>query len=207
MFSSLIALSIFRRFRQVELASARRVERFLLLSQLLFSGVWGIIAFLYWVPGNNVNHVYVAMVMSVVAFSAVFARGVHKPILITAILVQCGLYFTRLASDPSSTAHILASMVPAYMAFLFTMGMTLHRRIGAMIAARFANEDLAEALTQARDEAVNKRFEAETANASKTAFLANMSHELRTPLNAILGFSDIIAHQSMGRDQIDRYSE
>jgi two-component system cell cycle sensor histidine kinase PleC len=34
-----------------------------------------------------------------------------------------------------------------------------------------------------------------------------MSHELRTPLNAILGFSDIIAHQSMGRDQIDRYSD
>ena len=41
----------------------------------------------------------------------------------------------------------------------------------------------------------------------KTAFLANMSHELRTPLNAILGFSDIIAHQSMGSDQIDRYSD
>ena len=34
-----------------------------------------------------------------------------------------------------------------------------------------------------------------------------MSHELRTPLNAILGFSDIIAHQSMGPDQTDRYSD
>ena len=75
-----------------------------------------------------------------------------------------------------------------------------------MLAARFANEDLTDALRVARDDALRKRFEAEAANASKTIFLANMSHELRTPLNAILGFSDIIAEQSFG-PAMDRYSE
>src|SRR6185312_5402472 len=80
------------------------------------------------------------------------------------------------------------------------------RQVSAMITARMANEDLAAALRIARDDALRKRYEAESANASKTAFLANMSHELRTPLNAILGFSDIIAHQSMGPDQGDRYA-
>ena len=57
----------------------------MLLSQILFSAVWGAAAFLYWVPGNDVNHVYVVMLMSVVVFSAVFARSVHTPILVTAI--------------------------------------------------------------------------------------------------------------------------
>ena len=63
---------------------------------------------------------------------------------------------------------------------------------------RFQVEDLARELEETRDEALKKRFEAETANASKTAFLANMSHELRTPLNAILGFSEIIAQECFG---------
>ena len=104
-------------------------------------------------------------------------------------------------------AHVMAPVLLAYTIYLWLMGQASNRQIGAMIAARFANEDLAAALRRARDDAMRKRYEAETANASKTAFLANMSHELRTPLNAILGFSDIIAHQSMGPDEIDRYAD
>lgn len=50
--------------------------------------------------------------------------------------------------------------------------------------------------------AVNKSLDAakqqaEQANHEKSAFLSNMSHELRTPLNAILGFSRILAEDSM----------
>jgi len=54
---------------------------------------------------------------------------------------------------------------------------------------------------------LKKRFEAETANASKTTFLANMSHELRTPLNAILGFSEIIAQECFGPVGSERYRD
>ncbi len=39
---------------------------------------------------------------------------------------------------------------------------------------------------------------AEAASGAKSRFLALMSHELRTPLNAILGFSEMIARQTMG---------
>jgi two-component system cell cycle sensor histidine kinase PleC len=66
---------------------------------------------------------------------------------------------------------------------------------------------MARELEEARDEALKKRFEAEAANASKTAFLANMSHELRTPLNAILGFSEIIARECLGPVGAPRYKE
>jgi len=66
---------------------------------------------------------------------------------------------------------------------------------------------LASELEEARDQALKKRFEAETANASKTAFLANMSHELRTPLNAILGFSEIIAQECFGPVGSQRYRD
>ncbi len=42
------------------------------------------------------------------------------------------------------------------------------------------------------------RDEAEAANRAKTDFLTNMSHELRTPLSAVIGFSELIAHETLG---------
>ena len=37
-----------------------------------------------------------------------------------------------------------------------------------------------------------------TAERAKSNFVANMSHELRTPLNAIIGFSEMIANETLG---------
>jgi two-component system, cell cycle sensor histidine kinase PleC len=97
--------------------------------------------------------------------------------------------------------------VPILAAQLFTEGRRLTYRLDQDSRLRFEVEDLARELEEARDEALRKRFEAETANASKTAFLANMSHELRTPLNAILGFSEIIAKEVFGDVGSPRYAE
>ena len=41
------------------------------------------------------------------------------------------------------------------------------------------------------------RSESARANTAKSRFLATMSHELRTPLNAIIGFSDMLANDSL----------
>jgi signal transduction histidine kinase len=51
------------------------------------------------------------------------------------------------------------------------------------------------------------RDEARTASAAKTAFLAGMSHELHTPLNAIIGFSELIAQQTVGPISQPQYVE
>ncbi|MGH7817343.1 MAG: sensor histidine kinase, partial [Candidatus Binatia bacterium] len=61
-------------------------------------------------------------------------------------------------------------------------------------------ERAARAATDAMEKAV-------AANRAKSEFLANMSHELRTPLNAIIGFSDLICHQSLGPDRMEKYLE
>ena len=51
------------------------------------------------------------------------------------------------------------------------------------------------------EELVEAKVGAEQAAASRSAFLANMSHEIRTPMNAIIGFSDIMLHEKLNKEQ------
>jgi two-component system cell cycle sensor histidine kinase PleC len=102
---------------------------------------------------------------------------------------------------------VLASLVPLYAIQVFLDSVHISDRWDDEALIRFSHEDLSRELEETRDEALMKRAEAESANASKTAFLANMSHELRTPLNAILGFSEIIARECLGAVGNPRYKE
>jgi two-component system cell cycle sensor histidine kinase PleC len=181
-------------------------ERELIAYQMLYSAGCGAMAWCFWVDGNAVNNMYVSILMVCVVWQTAFRCAAHRRILVVGTL-SAGVVFTaRFAFSPGTTAHVMTLLAPAWLLYIVAVGGIARGRVDEMLAARFANEDLTDALRVARDDALRKRFEAEAANASKTIFLANMSHELRTPLNAILGFSDIIAEQSFG-PAMDRYSE
>src|SRR6185312_2614369 len=59
----------------------------------------------------------------------------------------------------------------------------------------------------AANSATDAMLAAQAAHRAKSEFLANMSHELRTPLNAIIGFSQIIAEETLGPVGTDKYVE
>ena len=168
---------------------------------------WGLMPWLCWEPGNALNHMFLAACVMAVIASLVVARGSNMKLYLANLLPLSCMAAARFLLGDSVTDMVMGALTPFVVFQMWHTGRPLVLRMGEDARLRFKVEDLARELEETRDEALRKRFEAETANASKTAFLANMSHELRTPLNAILGFSEIIAQECFGPVGSERYRD
>jgi two-component system cell cycle sensor histidine kinase PleC len=169
-----------------------------LAMQIAISAGWGLTPWLLWDRGSVVNHLFLAACVCCLMAKLVLSRANQMDLLIASLVPMVAISSARFLLGDSLPDFAVALALPAFGAQFFLAGRRLTRRLDQESRLRFEVEDLARELEETRDEALRKRFEAETANASKTAFLANMSHELRTPLNAILGFSEIIKTECFG---------
>jgi two-component system cell cycle sensor histidine kinase PleC len=175
--------------------------------QIGFSIAWGLIPWLLWDSGNPLNPVFLAIAVCCALGTLAVSRVNHMDMFLAALAPLLAIDVLRFVIGGTWIDMAIAVVLPMFAAQFFMDGRRLTHRLDEDSRLRFEVEDLARELEEARDEALRKRFEAETANASKTAFLANMSHELRTPLNAILGFSEIIAKECFGSVGSPRYAE
>jgi two-component system cell cycle sensor histidine kinase PleC len=175
--------------------------------QAAVSGVWGLMPWLLWDSHNAMNHVYLAAATVCILAGFVVSRASHLDMFLASLVPFTAIASLRFAFGEALVDYGAAAIIPLFAAQLLFDGRRMIRRLDEDSRLRFQVEDLARELEETRDDALRKRFEAETANASKTAFLANMSHELRTPLNAILGFSEIIAQECFGPAGSPRYKE
>ena len=181
-------------------------RRFILMQAVISAG-WGLVPWVLWEQGNQLNHLFLAGMMAGVIATQVVMRINHIDMFLASLLPLASLTILRFVMGDGLLDYTVGATLVLYAVQFMLDGRRLTRRVGEDARLRFQVEDLARELEETRDEALRKRFEAETANASKTAFLANMSHELRTPLNAILGFSEIIAQECFGPTGSSRYKE
>src|SRR6201995_4895196 len=175
--------------------------------QAFGSLAWGLMPWLCWEPGNPLNHMFLAACVMAVIAGLVAARGSNMKMYVANLLPLAMMTCVRFVLSDSISDMLMGVAAPFIALQMWFTGRPLVLRMGEDARLRFKVEDLARELEETRDEALKKRFEAEAANASKTAFLANMSHELRTPLNAILGFSEIIAQECFGPVGSERYRD
>ncbi|MBN9532028.1 MAG: hypothetical protein J0H10_01545 [Alphaproteobacteria bacterium] len=185
----------------------QRWFRRLLVLQMLISAVWGLAPWLLWDSTSTLNHMFLCTAIMAVVAGLIATRANHIDFFVSSLVPVTALATLRYAMGDTVFDYTTAVLLPFCVFQLYLDGRRLTRRLDEDSRLRFQVEDLARELEETRDEALRKRFEAETANASKTAFLANMSHELRTPLNAILGFSEIIAQECFGSVGSPRYKE
>jgi two-component system cell cycle sensor histidine kinase PleC len=176
-------------------------------AQIGVSGAWGFLTWLLWEPGNVANHLFVLVAIATTMASLLVSRLGSMTMLVSGMVPVVTITAIRFVCQGDTLDIVFGLLTPVYGFHLYLDGKRFIEALRDDIRVRFQVEDMAGALGLARDEALRKRYEAETANAAKSAFLANMSHELRTPLNAILGFSEIIGNQAMGPGAMDRYSD
>jgi two-component system cell cycle sensor histidine kinase PleC len=178
-----------------------------LAAQIGVSAAWGLLPWLLWEPGNIANHLFLLTAVAATMASLLVSRLGSMTMLVCGMAPIVAMTSARFLAAGGAMDAIFAMLTPIYAFHLYIDGKRFILTLQGDVRLRFQVQDMAGALARARDDALHKRYEAETANTAKSAFLANMSHELRTPLNAILGFSEIIGNLAMGRDVIDRYSE
>ncbi len=176
-------------------------------AQLAVGAAWGLMPWLLWQSGNPVNHLFLACSAILVTSSILLPRGSTMRFFACSTVPLALAAGLRFALGDGAIDTALALAAPLFALQLAHSRHPLVARMREDARLRFQVEDLAHELEETRDEALKKRAEAETANASKTAFLANMSHELRTPLNAILGFSEIISEECFGPLGSARYKD
>jgi two-component system cell cycle sensor histidine kinase PleC len=191
-------------------AQADTLERWFpkfLVMQIAISAGWGLTPWLLWDKANVVNHLFLAACVCGLMANLVLSRANQMDMLVASLVPMVVISSARFLLGGMPADFAVALALPAFAGQFFLDGRRLTRRLDEESRLHFEVEDLARELEETRDEALRKRFEAEAANASKTAFLANMSHELRTPLNAILGFSEIIKTECFGAAGSPRYVE
>ncbi|HEX3672941.1 MAG TPA: ATP-binding protein [Rhizomicrobium sp.] len=205
--NSFVAAALYRDARRGTEKNPHLWLKRLVAFQAVISVEWGLLVWLLWEPGNDVNHVMIVMSIVALFWAYTFSRAMHSGVYLAGVAPTAVLTLGRLCLGGDASALPLALFFSVTFVFAFLFAFRARRYFETMLKTRFANDDLAVELRATRDDALRKRFEAEAANASKTTFLANMSHELRTPLNAILGFSELIAHETLGPIGTKRYRE
>ncbi len=206
MTGSALLVALYRRHPGGDDAVAGWYRRFVLM-HVAISGAWGAMPWLLWEAGNGINHLYLAAsVLSVVA-ALLVSRGSNMAMYVASLVPISLMTTARFLTGDQRIDLVIGMLSPCIGVQMWLTGRPLIRRMEEDSRLRFKVGDLARELEETRDDALRKRFEAEAANASKTAFLANMSHELRTPLNAILGFSEIISQECFGPVGNPRYKD
>jgi len=208
--ASFATYSLYDRYRAEAPGALARLQvwrhRFM-LAQIAVSAAWGLLPWLLWEEGNLANHLFLLVATSTTLASLLVSRLGSLRMLIGGMVPIIVITTIRYVWAGDAVHLVFAVLTPAYAIHLYVDGKRFIAQFEDDVRLRFHVQDMAVALETARDEALSKRYEAESANAAKSAFLANMSHELRTPLNAILGFSEIIGTECFGPVGNARYKD
>ena len=152
---------------------------------LLLDGLaWGAAAVLLMPPNEAGATVLVATLCGVATISTFNLHSDWRScvLFVAPMLVPSIIYFV-LRLDPFGLYG--AASILVYFYLLLSAARRTERRVLELLALRYTNAELTQALTKALEKS------AEEAKA-KDSFVAGMSHELRTPLHGILGLARVL---------------
>ena len=190
-----VQLLVIRAFPQGEMTPrlARQWTVAATVANLFFVACWISLGWFLWVPGNENNHMLIAIVLAATLAAQGTLTGASRELAVPAFILYGAAMSLVPLQDKNSHAIFLALVTPFYAWYIAFIARQQYVRARAAMALTEERNSLLAELVMAKIDSDRGREKAEAASVAKSQFLANMSHELRTPLNAILGFSEVIA--------------
>jgi len=176
-------------------------------SEVFFAACWALPLYLFWQPGNGLQHIFmISVLMTVVAVRILIAANFMPVMLAGTGLITLAIV-TRCIMEGAPLYIIMGTIAIIVEIFFIQLSRRLQSTARDMLIFKSQREKLIDELQKERDRADRARRRAEEASRAKSRFLATMSHELRTPLNAIMGFSEIISGEMLGPLSVPQYKD
>jgi len=163
-----------------------------LLGNLAFMVCWASMGPIFWVQGDNFNHMMVVLILACTLAGDTALMSASRPLAISGSLIYGGMLVFLPLLEGGLVYNALSALALFYTLYMFNLSRQIHVTVRDMLLLRYDKNDLIAALAASKIESDQALERAERASRAKSEFLANMSHELRTPLNAIIGFSEMI---------------
>ena len=197
-----LQLLVIRGFPQGELApeSARKWTITASSINLLSVLCWTSLGWFLWVPGNEVDHTLITIVLAATLAAHATLAGSSREISVPAFIAYALTMALIPLQEKNGASLYLAAVTPFYVWYIAHIARQNYTRARASIVLVEERNSLLAELVMAKIDSDRGREKAEAASLAKSQFLANMSHELRTPLNAILGFSEVISSRMFASD-------
>jgi two-component system cell cycle sensor histidine kinase PleC len=190
-----VQLALIRHFPRgdMDARTARRWGLGASATNFLSVACWTSLGWFMWVPGNEIDHTLITVVLAATLAAHCTLAGASRQIAVPAFILYGAVMALVPLQDGTSASIYLALVTPFYVWYIARIANHNYTRARAAIVLLEERDSLLAELVMAKIESDRGREKAEAANLAKSHFLANMSHELRTPLNAILGFSEVIS--------------
>jgi two-component system, cell cycle sensor histidine kinase PleC len=176
-------------------------------SETLLACCWALPLYIFWEPGNYLQHIALIGTLLVVIAVRILIAGNFMPVVIAGTGFITINIVLRCIIEAEPAYITLAGMAVTTEIFFIQLSRRLQETSHEMLIFKAERERLIGELQQAMDQTEAARAKAEEANRAKSRFLATMSHELRTPLNAIMGFSEVLSSEMMGPHAVSVYKD
>ena len=171
------------------------------LGSLATGAIWGLSAFLFYLPGEVEAQAILILTLCVLNTAGAGVLSTFPRAHFASLLPCLPLLVLRLSLDGGAFQQSMALMIALLATVLAAQGVNIGRFYADTFTLRLKNEGFAARLARQADDLREALVQADEANRAKTNFLSTISHELRTPIHTTIGAIRLLSDTKLDRLQ------